>query len=95
MHQLANYFLIENAGRNMSIAQMFQQMFCNDFSEKGAQIRRIDGNIAQQSKNDKRFLENLDADTRKNGKHYEVPLLSIQKGIKIPNNRIRALKRMY
>ena len=37
----------------MSIEKMFQQMFYNDFSEKGAQIRRIDGNIEQQSKNDK------------------------------------------
>ena len=87
MHQLANYFLIENAGRDMSIEHMSQQIFSNDFSEKGAQIGKTDGNIEQQSNNDKRFLENLDADTRKNGKHYEVPLLFKQKGIKIPNNK--------
>ena len=42
-------------------------------------------NLEQLSKSDKRFLEILDAGTRKNGNHYQVPLLFKQKGIKIPN----------
>ena len=33
-------------------------------------------NLEQLSKSDKRFLEILDAGTRKNGNHYQVPLLS-------------------
>ena len=53
---------------------MFEQMYYNDFTEKGAQIGKIDGNLEQLSKNDKRFLEVLDAGTRKNGNHYEVLL---------------------
>ena len=79
----------------MSIEQMFEQIYYNDFNEKGAQIGKIDGNIEWLSKNDKRFLEILDAGTRKNGNHYELPLSFKQKGIKILNNRSQALKRMH
>ena len=54
----------------MSMEQMFEQMYYNDFNEKGAQIWKIDSNIEQLSKSDKRFLEILDAGTRKNGNYY-------------------------
>ena len=74
---------------------MFEQMYCNEFNEKGAQIGKIEENLEQLSKNDQRFLENLDAGTRKNVNHYEVPFLFKWKGIKIPNNETQALKRMY
>ena len=90
-----HHFLIENARKDISIEQMFEQMYYNDFNEKGAQIGKIDGNIEQLSKNDKRFLEILDAGTKKNGNHYEVPLPFKQKGIKIANSKIQALKRMH
>ena len=66
-------FLIENAGKDMSIEQMFEQMYYNDFIEKGAQIGKVVGNLEQLSKNDQRFREILDAGTKKNGKHCEVP----------------------
>ena len=78
-----HHFLIENASKDMSIEQMFEQMYYSDFTEKGAQIEKIDGNLEQLSKNDRRFLEILDAGTRKNRNHYEVPLPFKQKGIKI------------
>ena len=58
---------------------MFEQMYYDDFNEKGAHIGKIDGNIEQLSKNDKRFLEVLDAGIRKNRNHYEVPLPFKQK----------------
>ena len=64
-----HHFLIENASKDMSIEQMFEQMYYSDFTEKGAQIEKIDGNLEQLSKNDRRFLEILDAGTRKNGNH--------------------------
>ena len=83
------------ARKDISIEQMSEQMYHNDFNKKRAQIGKIDGNIEQLSKNDKRFLEILDAGTKKNGNHYEVPLPFKQKGIKIPNNRSQALKRMH
>ena len=38
-------FLIENAGKYMSIEQMFEQMYYNNFNEKGIQIGKLDGNI--------------------------------------------------
>ena len=53
---------------------MFEQMYYDDFIEKGAQIGKIDGNLEQLSKNDKRFLEILDAGTKKNESNYEVTL---------------------
>ena len=90
-----HHFLIENARKDISIEQLFEQMYYNDFNKKRAQIGKIDGNIEQLSKNDKRFLEILDAGTKKNGNHYEVPLPFKQKGIKIPNNRSQALKKMH
>ena len=90
-----HHFLIENASKDMSIEQMFEQMYYSDFTEKEAQIGKIDENLEQLSKNDRRFLEILDAGTRKIGNHYEVPPPFKQKGIKIPNNRSQVLKRMH
>ena len=90
-----HHFLIENASKDKTIEQMFEQMYYNNFTERGARIGKIDGNLEQLSKNDKRFLEILDAGTRKNGNHYELPLSLKEKGIKIPNNRSQDLKRMH
>ena len=64
-----HHFLIENASKDMSIEQMFEQMYYSDFTEKGARIGKIDGNLEKLSKNDKRFLEISDAGTKKNGNH--------------------------
>ena len=44
----------------MTVEQMFEQMYYNDFTEKGAQIGIVDWNLEQLSKNDKRFLEIVD-----------------------------------
>ena len=88
-------FLIENASKDMSIEQMLEHMYSNDFNKKGAQIGKIDGNLEELSKNDKRYLETFDIGPRKNGNHYVVPLPFKQKGIKIPNNRSPDLKRMH
>ena len=55
-----HHFLIEKAGKDMSIEQIFEQEYYNDFNEKVTQIGKIDQNIEQLSKNDKRFLEILD-----------------------------------
>ena len=74
---------------------MFEQMYYSDFTEKGALIGKIDGNLEKLSKNDKRFLEISDAVTKKNGNHFEAPLPLKQKGIGIPNNRSQALKKMH
>ena len=90
-----HHFLIKNAGKDMNIEHMFEQIYYNDFNEKGAQTGKIDGNLEQLPKNDKKFPEISDAGTRKNGNHYDVPLPFKQKGIKIPNNRNQALKRMH
>ena len=38
-----HHFLIENASKDMSIEQMFEQMYCNDFTEKEARIGKIVG----------------------------------------------------
>ena len=81
--KLARYFLTENAGKDMSIEYMSEQMYYNDFSEKGGQIGKIDRSIEQLPKNDNKFLEILDAGTRNNGNLYEAPLPFKQKAIKI------------
>ena len=54
-----HHFLIENASKEMSIEQMFEQMYYSDMTEKGAQIGKIDGNPEQLSKNGKRFPGNF------------------------------------
>ena len=36
-----HHFLIENAGKDIIIEQMFEQMYYNNFNEKRAQIRKI------------------------------------------------------
>ena len=40
-----HHFLIENASKDISIEQMFEQMYYNEFTEKGAQIGKIDDNL--------------------------------------------------
>ena len=42
-----HHFLIENASKDMSIEEMFEQMYCSEFTEKEAQIGKIDGNLEQ------------------------------------------------
>ena len=37
----SHHFLIDNASKDMSIEQIFEQMYYNDFNEKGAQIGKI------------------------------------------------------
>ena len=37
-----NHFLIENASKDMSMEQMFEQMYYSDFTQKEAQIVKID-----------------------------------------------------
>ena len=81
-----HHFLIENAGKDVSIEQMLGQMYYNDFIEKGAQIGKIDGN-EQLLKKNKRFLGISNEGRRNNGHHYVVLLTFKQKGIKNPNNR--------
>ena len=71
---LRHHFLIENASKDKTIEQMFEQMYYNNFTERGARIGKIDGNLEQLSKNDKRFLEILDAGAKKNESNYEVTL---------------------
>ena len=71
---LRHHVLIENASKDKTIEQMFEQMYYNNFTERGARIGKIDGNLEQLSKNDKRFLEILDAGAKKNESNYEVTL---------------------
>ena len=42
-----HHFLIENASKDMNIEQMFEQMYYSEFTEKEAQIGKIDGNLEQ------------------------------------------------
>ena len=37
-----HHFLIENASKDMSMEQMFEQMYYSDFTQKEAQIVKID-----------------------------------------------------
>ena len=47
-----HHFLIENADKYISIEQMFEQVYYNDFSEKETRAGKIDGNIEQLLEND-------------------------------------------
>ena len=63
---------------------MFEQMYFNDFKDKQTQNGKIDRNIEQLLKNDKRFTEIFDAVTRNNGNRCGVPLSFKQKVTKNP-----------
>ena len=46
--KLARYNLfMENVGKDMGIDQMFEQIYYNEFNEKGTQIGRIDKDVKQ------------------------------------------------
>ena len=54
--------------------KMFEKMFCNDFNEVKQLQVNVFGNIEQILREEKKFLKSLEAKTKKNGNHYEVPL---------------------
>ena len=88
-----HHFLIKNAGEDECRTDVWIDVLQWLQWERSSNWE--DMNLEQLLKSDKRFLEILDAGTRKNGNHYQVPLPFKQKGIKIPNNRSQAVKRMY
>ena len=63
---------------------------CNHLKVNG-----ILGNIEDISREDRKFLDILDASKGKDGAHYEVPLLFRNTGIQLPDNRNQAVKRMH
>ena len=75
----------------MGIEQMFEQVYYNDFNEKGAQIGKIGGNLEQLSKRQE-ISRNFGCRHKEEWEPYEVPLSFKQKGTKIPNNRSQRLK---
>lgn len=54
-------------------------MYYNDFKDKQTQNGKIDGNIEQLPKNNRRFLEISNVVTNKNVNHYEVPWIQTEK----------------
>ena len=71
-------------------------MYYSDFCEcNHLQVNSTLGNIEDISREGRKFLDILDTGTKKDGAHYEVPLLFRSTGIQFPDNRNQAVKRMH
>ena len=92
----SHHFKIDNRLKRSEIGvkEMFERMFCNDFSEVKQLPLNIIGKIEEISREDKKFLNILETGTKKNGDHYERPLPLKDTDVKLPINRNQAIRRV-
>ena len=80
------YFAIPDEIKDVSDKQMLKLMYNTELSIGSASLQVL-------FYEDKNFLEMMDENTKKVGKHYQLPLL-LKDHNKFPNNRYLAEKRL-
>ena len=87
------YFGIPDEINDVSAKQMLKLMYNTEFSETRLEgVRTGSANFVELSYDDKKFLEMMDENTKKLGKHYQLPL-PLKNHKKFSNNRYLAEKR--
>jgi len=92
----SHHFGIEREVKEITLEEMFQRMYKNDFSDlKGV----LENNLTDISGSDvsvenRKFSEIVENGTYKINNHYVVPLPFRDKDLEMPNNRSQALKRL-
>ena len=93
----SHHFAIESSVKDMSLEDMFQRMYQNDFNE--AMRMKIGGfleNLEEVSNDDRKFIKTVEQGRSKSGGHYVVPLPFREDDLEMPNNRKQAMQRfMY
>ena len=89
----SHYFGIPDEIKDVSAKQMLKLIYNTEFSETSLEGVGIgSANLGELSDEDKKFLEMMDENTKKVGKHYQLPL-PLKNHKKSPNNRYLAEKR--
>ena len=92
----SHHFVMEEAMKEVSLEEMFQRMYKNDFIE-GNTIKvssRVMKDAEEVSSEDRRFLQIVEEKTAKAGELYVVPLPFRNESLDMPNNRKQAMKRL-
>ena len=91
----SHHFTVENLVKNISLEEMFQRMYKQDFSESETLISdRILKNLSEISCDDIRFLNIVERETVKRNGHYVVPPTFRDQKPVMPNNKQQAVKRL-
>ena len=88
-------FVVEESIKDISLEEMFQKMYQNDFVEK--EVINVNGlleNMGEISNDDKAFLKTVEESTIKSGDHYVVPLPFEKENLIMQNNRKQAMQRL-
>ena len=84
-----HHFVVEEAMKEVSLEEMFQRMYMNDFNEAST-IKlnsRVMKDAEEVSSGDRRFLQVVEEKATKTGEHYVVPLPFRNESLDMPNNR--------
>ena len=90
----SHYFDTPDEIKDVSAKQMLKLMYSTEFSETRLEAVGIgSANFEELSYEDKKFLEMMDENTKKVGKHYQLPL-PLKNHKTFPNNRYLAEKKL-
>ena len=90
----SHYFGTPDEIKDVSAKQMLKLMYNTEFSETRLEAAGIgSANFEELSYEDKKFLEMMDENTEKVGKHYQLPL-PLKNHKTFPNNRYLAEKKL-
>ena len=92
---LPHHFGVEKSIKDISLEEMFQMMYSNDFNEHDATVGdSITSSVDVISIEDKMFLVIVEKNTSKKDYHYVVPLPFRNDRLVMPNNWVKAFKRL-
>ena len=92
----SHHFVMEETMKEVSLEEMFQIMYKNDFKEAST-IKlnsRVMKDAEKVSSEDKRFLQIVEEKMTKAGEHYIVSLPFQNESLDMANNRKQAIKRL-
>ena len=91
----SHYFTVEDSVKDISLEEMFQWMYKQDFSESETVVSdSILKNDSEISCDDRKFLDIVERGTLKKNGHYIVPLPFHDQELVKPNNKQQAVKRL-
>ena len=80
--------------KDVGISKLLKKLYEADFTEANPKaVSKVTLDVEEMSTEDRRFLELMDAETKKIGKHYVLPLPFKNSELSLPNNRKIAEKR--
>ena len=90
----SHHFSVEDSVKDISLEEMFQRMYKQDFSESETVVSdSILKNISEISCDDRKFLDIVERRTVKKNGYYVVPLPFRDQELVMPSNKQQVVKR--